>query len=72
MGVYVGAPRRRVHLATVLSRPLSGHSPGRRRARHVRIPEKTPPDASMKHVDATSAWFSHLDLGKKQSDRWDP
>ena len=37
MGEYAGAARRRVHLATVLLRPLSGHRPGRRQARHARI-----------------------------------
>ena len=36
MGVYAGAALRRVHLTTVL-RPPSGHRPGRRQARHVRI-----------------------------------
>ena len=28
MGTYAGATRRRVHLATVLLRPPSGHRPG--------------------------------------------
>ena len=37
MGTYVGAARRRVHLATVLLGPPSGHRPGRRQARHARI-----------------------------------
>ena len=37
MGAYAGAARRRVHLATVLPRPPSGHRPGRRQARHARI-----------------------------------
>ena len=32
MGAYAGAARRRVHLATVLLRPPSGHRPGRRQA----------------------------------------
>ena len=36
-GAYAGAARRRVHLATVLPRPPSGHRPGRRQARHARI-----------------------------------
>ena len=37
VGAYAGAARRRVHLATVLLRPPSGHRPGRRQARHARI-----------------------------------
>ena len=37
MGAYAGAARRRVHLATVLLCPPSGHRPGRRQARHARI-----------------------------------
>ena len=37
MGAYAGTARRRVHLATVLLRPPSGHRPGRRQARHARI-----------------------------------
>ena len=37
MGAYAKAARRRVHLATVLLRPPSGHRPGRRQARHARI-----------------------------------
>ena len=37
VGTYAGAARRRVHLATVLVRPPSGHRPGRRQARHARI-----------------------------------
>ena len=34
MGAYAGAARRRVHLATVILRPPSGHRPGTRQARH--------------------------------------
>ena len=34
-GAYAGAARRRVHLATVLLRPQSGHRPGRRQARQA-------------------------------------
>ena len=37
MGAYGGAARRRVHLATVLRRPPSGHRPVRRQARHAHI-----------------------------------
>ena len=37
MGSYAGAAHRRVHLATVLLRPQSGHRPGRRQARHAHI-----------------------------------
>ena len=37
MEVYAGAARRRVHLATVLLRPPSGHRPGGRQARHAHI-----------------------------------
>ena len=37
MGAYAGAARRRVHFATVLPRPPSGHRPGRRQARIARI-----------------------------------
>ena len=36
-GHYAEAARSRVHLATVLLRPPSGHRPGRRQARHARI-----------------------------------
>ena len=32
---------------------------------------RTPPDATMKPVDAPSAWFSPSDLDRKESDRWD-
>ena len=38
MAAYAGAARRRVHLVTVLLRPLSGHRPGRRQARHAHTP----------------------------------
>ena len=37
MGAYAGAARRRVHLATVLIRPPSGHRQDRRQARHADI-----------------------------------
>ena len=37
VGTYAGAARRRVHLATVLLQPPSGHRPDRRQARHVHI-----------------------------------
>ena len=37
MGAYAGAARRRFHLTTVLLRPLSGHRPDRRQARHACI-----------------------------------
>ena len=37
MGAYAGAARRRVHLATVLFGPPSGHRPGRRQARQAHI-----------------------------------
>ena len=37
MGAYAGAARRRVHRATVLPRPPSGHRPGRRQARILQI-----------------------------------
>ena len=37
MGTYVGAVRRRVHIATVLLRPPSDHRPGKRQARHAHI-----------------------------------
>ena len=37
MGAYAGTARRRVHVATVLLRPPSGHRPGKRQARHVRF-----------------------------------
>ena len=37
MGVYAAAARHRVHLATVLFRPLSDHRPGRRQAHHAHI-----------------------------------
>ena len=60
MGAYAGAERRHVHLATVLLRPPSGHRPGRRQARQARI-LWTPPDATMKLVDAPSAWSSLSD-----------
>ena len=36
-GLTPGAARRRVHLATVLLRPPSGHRPGRRQARYAYI-----------------------------------
>ena len=36
MGAYAGAARRRVQLATVLLRPLSGHRPGRRQPVEIR------------------------------------
>ena len=37
MGAYGGAAHRRVHLATVLLRPPSGHRSDRRQARHVHM-----------------------------------
>ena len=37
MGAYGETALRRVHLVKVLLRPPSGHSPGRRQARHARI-----------------------------------
>ena len=37
MEAHAGAARRRIHLAAVLLRLPSGHRPGRRQARHVRI-----------------------------------
>ena len=37
MGAYDGAARRRIHLATVLLVPPSGHRPDRRQARHAGI-----------------------------------
>ena len=37
MGAYAGAARRRVHLATILLRPPSGHRPGRRQARILQM-----------------------------------
>ena len=37
-GAYAGAARRRVHLATEHPWPPCGHRPGRRQARHARIP----------------------------------
>ena len=37
MGVYAGAARHRVHHATVLLQPPSGHRPGRRGTRHINI-----------------------------------
>ena len=43
MGAYAGAARRRVHLATVLPRPRSGHRPGRRQARHDHNSSDRPP-----------------------------
>ena len=37
MGTYAEGARRRVHLATVLPRPPSGHRPDERQARHACI-----------------------------------
>ena len=37
VGTYAGAARHRVHLATLLLRPPSGHRPDRRLARLVHI-----------------------------------
>ena len=50
MGAYAGAARRRVHLATVLLRPPSGHRSGRRQARHL----------SRGMAGLTSAWAEAL------------
>ena len=72
MGAYAGVARRRLHHATVIFRPPSGHRPGRRQARHAHPSDRTPPAATMKHVDATSAWYSHLYLDKKEYDGRDP
>ena len=44
---YAGAARRRIHLATVLPRPPSGHRPDGRRARQADI-----------HMYGVS-WFKH-------------
>ena len=68
MGAYAGTARRRVHLVTILLRPPSGHRPGRRQARHALILLIKPPDATRKPVNTTSAWCSHSDLDKKESD----
>ena len=69
IGVYAGAARRRVHLATVLPRPPSGHRPGRRQARHARILQI---GLHLKHVYVPSAWSSPSDLEKKEADGQDP
>ena len=69
MGVYAGAARRRVHLATVLLRPSTRQTPGR----SCPYPsDGTPPDATMKRVGAPSAWSSPSDLDKKEFDGRDP
>ena len=59
VGAYVRAARRRVHLATVLLRPPSGHRPGRRQPPPSPCPhpsDRTLPDATMKRVGAPSTW----------------
>ena len=69
MGAYAGAARRRVHLVTVLLLPPSGHRPGRRQARNCPYPsDMSPPDATMKPVDAPTTWSSPPDLGKTRFD----
>ena len=39
MEEYAGAARRRVHVATVLLRPPSGHRPSSRQVRQDRLPQ---------------------------------
>ena len=53
MGTNAGAARRRIHLATVLLRPPSGHRPGRRQARHAHILQ-IGPRLAIDQADATS------------------
>ena len=67
MGTYAGAARRRVHLATVLLRPPSGHGPGRRQARHARILQ-IGLHLTMNHVEGPSAWSNPSDLDEEESD----
>ena len=70
MGAEAETARRRVRLATVLLRPPSGHRPGRRQARHAS--DRTLPDATMKSMDAPSAWANLSNLDKTGSDGRDP
>ena len=70
MGAYAGAARRRVHLATVLLKPPSGHRPGRRQARHARLLRIGL--HLTQRVGAPSAWTSPSDLDRKESDGRDP
>ena len=63
MGAYIGAARRRVHIAMVLLRPPSGHRPGRRQARHAMPPcphpsDRTPPDATTNDDGGPTSWSS--------------
>ena len=62
---YARAARRCNCVAAVLRRPLSGHHPGSRRARHVHIRQiglHLTRDATKTHVDDTAAWSSLSDL----------
>ena len=70
---HAGATRRCVQLATVLLRPLSGHRPTRRQARHAHIPQITwrNHEACGLH-GCPRAWSSHSNLDKKESDERDP
>ena len=65
MGAYAGTARRRVHLATVLLWPPSGHRPDRRQARHVHILQIGLPLA-IAHTDARPAMPASLGLHMTQ------
>ena len=66
MGEYVGAPRRRVHLATVLS--ASRLAIAQADARSVKsISLKVPPDETSNYTGDTSASSGHLDIDKRES-----
>ena len=64
---YAGAGRRRVHPATVPFRLRLAID--RADARPVMpASDRTPPSPNMKRVGAPSAWTSHSDLDKRESD----
>ena len=60
MGAYAETARRRIHLATVLFRPTSGHRPGRRQRRHTETSDGTTSAATTTHAAGPSTWTSQL------------
>ena len=71
IGAYAGAARRSVHFVTALSPsvcPSPRQIPGPPRPYPS---DRTPPDATMKPVDALSAWSGHSDLDEEEFDERD-
>ena len=68
IGIYEEAARCRVHLTPVLLRNPSGNRPGSVMPVMPISLDRIAPDATIEPVDASWAWSSKSDLGKKESD----